>query len=151
MKLKFIIPIALTLSLTVFGCSHKSDEAKNEHDHSHHVENNATTSLTLNNGKRWNMDDHTRSMISKMETTFLGANHTNKDSLNEAGTTLTKQVDTLIAGCTMEGKSHDQLHIFLTDYIPTVHNLAKDKDLNSARSTAILLKEQLKIYRQHFK
>ncbi|AFI83962.1 hypothetical protein Q7A_1124 [Methylophaga nitratireducenticrescens] len=121
-------------------------------DNAHSNHNKAMTSeLSLNNGDRWEMDDHTRKMASKMEETFLGADHSTLASLNAVGAQLEAQLDVLIEGCTMEGKAHEQLHIFLTDYIPTVHNLAKAEDHETAKNSAIKIKGELEAYKKHFK
>ncbi len=144
-----VIIISLSISLFTFGL-HAADDA-HSHGHSNHGSTVAASGLSLNNGDQWEMDDHTRKMSSKMEETFFGADHSNQASLNALGTQLETQIGELIKGCTMSGEAHDQLHIFLTDYIPTIQNLAKAEDYETARNSAIKLKGNLETYKKHFK
>lgn len=151
-NISFIL-ISLVISLFAFGysvSSHASDES-HSHGHSEHAGEATAGGLSLNNGDRWEMDDHTRKMSSKMEKTFFGADHSNQASLNALGGQLETQLGELVNGCTMSGEAHNQLHIFLSDYIPTVKNLANAKDYETARNSAIKLKGNLETYKKHFK
>ena len=144
-----VILISLSLSLFTFGL-HAADEA-HSHGHSKHSGEVAASGLSLNSGDRWEMDDHTRKMSSKMQETFFGADHSNQASLNAMGVQLEAQLNDLINGCTMDGEAHAQLHVFLSDYIPNVKNLAMAEDYDTARSSAIKLKGNLETYKKHFK
>ncbi len=139
---KFLITIMI--SIVSFG----SLAATHEHSHEH---NNKAVALKLNNGSKWKMDEHTRKMSSQMEETFFAADHSNLVNLKMLGEQLEEQLGELIKGCTMSGEAHDQLHLFLADYVPTVQNLAKAKDYDKARSTAIKIKGNLETYKNHFK
>ncbi len=143
-----VILISLSISFFAIGL-HAADDAHN-HAHSKHS-GAAASALTLNNGDRWEMDDHTRDLSSKMQKTFSGADHSTQASLNALGVKLGAQLDDLIKGCTMDGEAHAQLHVFLTDYIPAVKNLTTAKDYDTARSSAIKLKGDLDTYKKHFK
>jgi len=145
--------ISSFIFLFMFGCAEHLHTAKEKtaHEHGNHGSEAAISGLKLNNGVRWEMDGHTRTMSSKMEKTFFNADHSTQSSLNAMGVQLEAQLDVLIAGCTMDGEAHNQLHMFLNDYIPTVNNLSKAKDLESARGEAIKLKGQLEAYKTHFK
>ncbi len=138
------IIITLLLSFLSFGLL----AATHAHNHEH---SNQAIELKLNNGNRWEMDAHTRKISSKMEETFFATDHTNLTNLKALGEQLEDQIGELIKGCTMSGEAHDQLHIFLADYVPTVQKLAKAKKFDTARSTAIKLKGNLETYKKHFK
>ena len=86
-----------------------------------------------------------------MEQSFFQADHSTLTGLNGAGAQLDAQLKELINGCTMQGESHNQLHIFLNDYMPTVKGLAEAKDYETARDSAIRLKGQLESYKHYFK
>jgi len=150
---KSILAIFLCTSLAMFGCTKKQHVTHegDGHEHSNHGSEIAVNRLSLKNGERWDMDGHTRAMLLKMEKTFFGADHSTQSGLNAAGAKLEKQLDDLIAGCTMHGEAHDQLHIFLSDYIPTIRHLAKAEDYDAARGSAIKLKGQLEMYKKYFK
>lgn len=146
---KSILIVLLTIATSIAGHGYAAES--HSHGHSDHGGATAVAGLGLNNGERWEMDDHTRTMSQKMEKTFFEADHSTQTGLNAVGTKLESQMEELIAGCTMQGKAHDQLHVFLTDHIPTIQALAKAGDYESARESAIKLKGQFETYRKHFK
>ncbi len=80
----------------------------------------AELGLELNAGRKWEMDKHTRSMFSAM-TEKIDA-HTGGDR-KSLGASLQADLGELIAGCTMTGDAHDQLHKFLVLYMPAVSAL----------------------------
>lgn len=78
--------------------------------------------LELNQGRRWGMDDHTRSVFARMEASLLTADldALEGEGLKHAGSGLQTDINELIAGCTMTGDAHDQLHLYLTGFVPAV-------------------------------
>lgn len=146
---KSILVALVALSTTFAPYGYTADE--HSHGHDSHVSAAAPANLSLNNGERWEMDDHTRAMSQKMQKTFFSADHSTLEGLNTAGTALEQQLQELIAGCTMTGKAHDQLHVFLNEHVPTINALAKADEYASARENAIRLKGQLETYQKHFK
>lgn len=120
-----------------------------EHSHTKH-HHTAKLALELNNGSKWEMDEHTRNMSKKMKQTFLTAEHANLESLNNLGKQLQSQLDVLIRGCTMTGEAHDQLHVFLSTHMPAIHALESASDYASAKKHAIELKHQFEVYGEYF-
>ncbi len=127
--------------------------AYNSQDHSQHSHTmeKSAHGLILQDGKLWAMDKHTRTLSKKMKQTFVSADHSSQASLNTLGKKLQTQLDELIAGCTMTGEAHDQLHIFLTKHIPTIKALSEANNYDSARASAIKLKGQFENYQKFFK
>jgi len=150
--MKKILSIIL-VPLFIFGSSQQLYATQQEHSHEHsaNIKETAINRLSLNHGERWKMDKHTRLMSVKMKKTFFDADHSTQVSLNAVGIKLETQLNEMIAGCTMNGEAHNQLHLFLTDYIPTVKNLAKAKNLDIARKSAIKIKGYLEAYNKYFK
>lgn len=148
-----ILPLLFSISFFAFGFAEKSHATDDAHSHGHseHAGKMMARGLSLNNGVRWEMDEHTRKMSLKMEKTFFAADHSNQASLKAMGTQLDTQLSELIKGCTMSGEAHDQLHIFLSDYIPTIKSITNAEDYETARNSAIKLKENLQAYKKHFK
>lgn len=144
-----ILVALLTLSATLTTYGYAAEQPGHAHDS--HASVAASADLSLNSGERWEMDDHTRAMSQKMQETFFTADHSSLEGLNAAGSTLENQMQELIAGCTMTGKAHEQLHLFLNEHIPTIDALSKADDYASARENAIRLKGQLETYQKHFK
>ena len=132
----------------------QTDHADHDHaeDHSGHDHADSTESglegLSLNDGKKWLMDDHTRSSFSTMAESFLSANHAmmGVDGLKQVGADLRQDINGLIQGCTMTGESHNQLHVLLTGYIASVDALAASGQINDA----IKVKGFLEEYAEYF-
>jgi hypothetical protein len=51
----------------------------------------------------------------------------------------------------MDGAAHSQLHLFLSEYIPTIDRLARAEDYAAARKEAIALKGHFSTYKQYFR
>ena len=122
-------------------------------DHSHGAHHHALNKheLTLNEGQKWQMDEHTRKMSKQMKSTFFSADHSDLKSLKSLGSNLQSQLDSLISGCTMTGKAHDQLHVFLSEHIPTISALTNAENYDTAKKNAIELKGQFEMYERYFK
>jgi hypothetical protein len=123
------------------------DDSPQGHNHSQETQ---ISGMELNNGKKWKMDDHTRSMFIKMLSSFTASDHSAVEELQKSGVQLKGQIDDLIKGCTMTGDAHNQLHIFLTGYIPAVEMLASSSDLKSGRDQALKVKWFLDMYDDYF-
>jgi len=143
-RLKTAIISLITLTL-VLSCS--DDHAKAEsHDAQHKttVHDAKPVGLVLDDGKKWEMDEHTRTSFAKMADSYLNADHTTMDATNLKAVAgdLQAELDVLIQGCTMTGEAHNQLHVYLTGYIPAVKALSQNGDSESAKQ----VKHYLEIY-----
>ncbi len=129
MKNSVAIPALLISLFFNAGCdSDHSDAHSTDHqsvdsatDHSAHMhESSEESQITLNNGEKWLMDEHTRSMFKQMSSRL------ESDAAGKAlGELLKADLDKLIAGCTMTGEAHNQLHLYLSKVMPTIHSLAE--------------------------
>ena len=132
--------------------NHKVSTVSNDHSHQAHDHSQETqiSGMKLDNGKKWKMDDHTRAMFKKMVSSFTASDHSAVAGLQKSGVQLKGQIDDLIKGCTMAGDAHNQLHVFLTGYIPAVEMLASSSDLKSGRDHALKVKGILDRYDDYF-
>ncbi len=105
------------------------------------MENNIE-GMDLNDGKKWQMDKHTRESFNEMAEYFLSKDIglLSQDQLKEQGNILQSYLDNLIQGCTMQGKEHDQLHTFLMLYMPEVEALSKTGNKENALKAQYYLK-----------
>jgi len=94
----------------------------------------AIVALELDDGHKWKVDDHTRSVFAEMKEIFLGADHRSlgEEGLKKTGADLQAKLHELIRGCTMTGAAHDQLHVYLTGYMPAVATLAETGRMEEA-------------------
>ncbi len=138
-----LVPITTCIALLVL-CILSCDHHEGHHDHSDHGDSHShssqqhasshdthassTENLRLNGDDKWQMDGHTRKMFAEMTARFQDINHSSlsQSQLKILGADLEKDLEKLIAGCTMEGEAHEELHKYLTAYMPTVQQLAME-------------------------
>lgn len=130
--LQKIVFAALTLAVMA-GCGDMHDShADHAAEHSH--TETATTQLQLNHGAKWRLDEHTRTQFHIMHDRISAA-----AASKELGNKLQQDVDQLIAGCTMTGEAHQQLHVFLAQLLPAVTALKETGDAAAASQVQALL------------
>ena len=98
--------------------------------------------LALNGDAKWTMDDHTRTMFTAM-TARVSAD---TDAGVDLGKLLQADVQSLIAGCTMHGEAHDELHKYLMTLLPAVNSLAETGNQEAAQT----VQDHLELYPRYF-
>lgn len=139
MRLFTIFTSITFMALSGCGGDH-ADHADSTHA-AHAHDPSSDLQLSLNDGVKWKMDDHTRStyieMVSVAESELTG---------KALGVQLQNKLNKLISGCTMTGEAHNQLHIFLTEFMPVVKELSETGDSESSNRA----KELLHSYPKYF-
>jgi hypothetical protein len=136
------------LLLTTIGCSLHSHSHRGHEAHSSSPSSSQDHGLVLNGTRKWKTDEHTSAVFSLMSARVFEQDLKSQsgDDLKELGISLRQDIDDLIAGCTMEGDAHNELHKFLVLYIPEVEQLRKLGDLDNANNVG----ELLEVYLQYF-
>ncbi|MBZ0167297.1 MAG: hypothetical protein K8I00_10870 [Candidatus Omnitrophica bacterium] len=144
--------IVIVISVCLYSGISFASADRHGHD-SVHVDSHESVvkvehGLMLNDGKKWKMDHHTKSIFSKMAKEILDRDMSLKSSeeLKLIATGLALDIQSLISDCTMTGAAHDQLHKFLAGYMPAVYDL---KEYGRKESAAII-KEYLQAYSNYF-
>ncbi|PHQ81952.1 MAG: hypothetical protein COB69_03200 [Phycisphaera sp.] len=106
--------------------------------------------LSLNDGKKWLMDDHTRTSIASLKGIVDGASIDSLESATALGGELKGAMTELIQGCTMEGPSHNMLHGFLGKFMPKLDSLTEAVNLEAAQGTFTEIKSMLAGYSNIF-
>ena len=85
--------------------------------------------LTLNDGKTWSMDAHTRAAMARLATIVAGGASANTvAAYHDVAQKLQDELKVLVRGCTMDGPNHDMLHVYLSALFPRVGKLAEGGD-----------------------
>lgn len=107
--------------------------------------------LKLDDGKKWKMDDHTRAALGTIEARLAKGPATDDIAGYKAlGAELDGEIQNLVRGCTMTGPAHDQLHVWLTRFIPAVGALGEAADLGAAKGKRVEITTLVAAARQHF-
>lgn len=143
-------------ALLVMGCGNAANEPTTgttntqavAHDAHQHEE--SSDALELDNGNRWKVNE-------EMKVFVQGGENLVQAYLADGGSdhaALARQVkeqnDQLIKSCTMQGKSHDELHKWLHPHIAMVKELANETDAAKASERVSELQHSYALYHQYF-
>ena len=145
-KLHFVLVISL-----ITGCNqHSGDSKSHQHELGTPDANKETraTTLTLNAGKKWKLDDPTRENIRLIRETFENAEPTKPDYTTLAADLQAKS-NKLVSECKMSGKDHDMLHLWLTDYLSSLKEMNAN-DLEAQEAGFYKIESQLRVFDQYF-
>jgi hypothetical protein len=126
----------LCLGLMVFSCKnkevHESTETVmvtgDEHAHDH----TATVGIELDNGQKWQINKEMMPFLQEGEKMVNDFHGTQLSDYTNLAAELKKVNNQLISSCTMEGKSHDELHKWLNPHLGLVIALKNASDLSTA-------------------
>lgn len=144
----------LTVSMFLFSCgnhSHEGSKTQSEttaQENHHHDEDSKT--IELNNGEKWKVNPemmvHVRSMENEINA-FKGKDLADYKTL---ATKLGEYNKSLISSCTMEGKSHDELHVWLLPHIDLTDKLLKAENETEATKGLEDIRTSMKTFNQYF-
>ena len=134
--------LSILVAFTTLSSSYATTKEPHSETPSHnHKANHENHHLSLNHGAKWVMDAHTREMFETM-TQRLESN--SKPEL--LGSQLDEDIKKLIKGCTMTGRAHDQLHLYLTSLIPAIEALKSEQSMDKLHA----VKHALNNYKRYF-
>lgn len=140
--------IFFTLLLTIAAISCKN----NTHQHTDQTQDmtSPVETIELNDNAKWVINEEMKPFLTESETIL---NKYIEDGSTDY-VTLAKQLKDknsgLIKSCTMEGKSHDELHKWLHPHMELIESLQKAEDANSANSIISELKQSYETFNQYF-
>lgn len=143
----------MALGVIAASCDHRHGD---EHDHqameseaSHHHDGDGG-SLQLNDGEKWEADEHTFSLVKEMKSELSAYEKSGKDEYHVLADTLTRQLNTLVVGCTMTGPAHDELHKWLVPVTENIKGLGGAQVASDARGEIMELEKSLAAFDEFF-
>ena len=127
--------IAIILTILTISCNSSSKQSKSE------------ATIELNNGQKWTINSEMTPYILEAEQ-ILNQNN-NSDYKSLAGQLEVKNKN-LIKSCTMNGKSHDELHKWLHPHIQLVKALDDAKNEQEANQIIDKLKKSFQTFNTYF-
>jgi len=125
---------SLAIVFLLFSCQNTSD----------------TASIELNNGEKWQVNAEMMPPIeasTKLISVF--ATNDNKDYKGLAEK-LKENNKLLISSCTMDGKSHDELHKWLHPYMILVDELENAADESVGNEVFLKIEQSFETFNQYF-
>ncbi len=130
------------------GICKKQQKVCHKNKENPHHNNKPHAKLTLNDGNKWAMDTHTKTVLQQMKNDFSSVviSENNTEALKASGKQQQGHIQRLIKGCTMKGAPHDQLHLLLEKLIPAINTLNESGSIASAKE----VKTHLALYSAYF-
>lgn len=154
-NMKVLTISILTIGLFLSSCGNKSNQEPNEsmessshEDHQNDDDaDNKSQTIELNNGEKWKVNAEMVPFI--LDGQEILSKYTGSD-YKALAIQLKEKNSGLIKSCTMDGKSHDELHKWLHPHIELINSLEKAENLESANAIIANLNESFKTYSTYF-
>ncbi len=144
----------LIFSIALFSCGNsveeetQADHGSMVHEEHHYNENSA--GIELNNGEKWEVNKEMKPYVSNSQELLNDYIENQKNDYVALAEDLEQQSNLLIKSCTMEGKSHDELHKWLHPHMELVAALKNTNDENEAKILIARLEQSFGVYHQYF-
>lgn len=149
---KGAMALVIPLALLAGACGHAAKEDSHSHEGEQTEHHHATEDLglQLNNGAKWEADDHTRNAVAGMKQTVLAFEQSQQQDYNALGDSLTRELNTLVAGCTMKGPAHDELHKWLVPLTENIKGLSAGPAAANAGTRVANIEASLNEFGEYF-
>jgi len=139
------IIMLILFTVTLMGCQSRDEKTANKETHQPadtssvqdmEHKSNSEDELQLNNGSKWKLDEKTRENIGLIRQTIM-------DSAASPSVIpqLRKQTDKLVSDCRMEGKAHEALHLWLTEFLEHLKEAGNKEESKEEKGVARLKKD----------
>ena len=150
MKKVFVLGISVLFLWSCNNTTEKSTTHQETENHAEHRQDESSESIELNNGEKWLVNEEMKPFVMKGEelvNSYIQDNQTDYKALAQQ---LIEQNNQLIKSCTMNGKSHDELHKWLHPHLEIVNALEEEKDAAKANEIVLQLQKSYQDYHQYF-
>jgi len=152
--MKKIIFLAAS-SIILWSCKNNAENNKPTIDTTiqekqQETHNETSEVIELNNGNKWLINIEMKPFITegqKLVDAFIKNNSTEYAALAK---NLQLQNEQLIQSCTMDGKSHDELHKWLHPHLELVKELSATKDASKAKELVAQLQKSYHSFGEFF-
>jgi len=146
-----IITVAVLMS-----CKNETDQRQEENHSDQHVEQEVDKKsnkseaelISLNEGEKWKVNEEMIPHIQKSERVF---NEFEGNDYSQLSEDMMKHTNKLIQSCTMDGKSHDELHKWLHPHIELIKKLGSVEDDDKAEKLLKEIEASFEVYHKYFK
>ncbi|MFV0178326.1 hypothetical protein OBK28_01920 [Empedobacter falsenii] len=151
MKKTIVVAMSVMLFWNCNTTSEKNAMQSEVQDETAHQHNENSDIIELNNGEKWKVNEEMKPFVSKGEelvNTYIQTNGTDYKLLAEE---IKSENSKLIKSCTMQGKSHDELHKWLLPHLEIVKTLETETDSAKATHAVTNLQQSYQDYHKNFK
>ncbi len=133
------------------------DTVEEVHEHhdtdmaSHALNNAWVSEIKLDDGNKWDANIETTEGVNKMLNIVKSSETKNVEGYHALASELNEVKNFVVKECTMEGPSHDNLHVFLHPLIEKIEALGKVTTTEEGAEVTASIKENLDGYYTYFK
>ena len=137
--------------------SHENTEAATNTHHDDHqlsdggLSNAWTNDIKINDGEKWEANPETNEGVQKMKQRLNTATLNTLEDYHKLATQLNEDKNYVIKNCTMQGASHDNLHIWLLPLIAKIEALTETTSVEEASTITQNIEANVNGYSNYFK
>ena len=150
MKKVIVFGMSLMLLWSCNNSTEKSTTHQETENHAEHRHDESSEAIELNNGEKWLVNEEMKPFVLKGEELVNAYIQNNQTDYKALAKQLKEQNNQLIKSCTMNGKSHDELHKWLHPHLEIVNALEEEKDAAKANEIVLQLQKSYQDYHQYF-
>ncbi len=116
----------------------------------HSLNNAWVNDIKLDNGNKWQANMETTEGVDKMLNLVNDSEPKTVEDYHNLASRLNEDKNFVVKKCTMEGPSHDNLHVFLHPLIEKIEALGKIETVYEGSEVTASIKENLEGYYNYF-
>lgn len=167
--MKKTILLSMLISIVMLSCNKQNDENQTEDKASQSTEmmhqkqkrkqmhknadlgNAWVDEIQMNKNKRWKANPETNQGVENMLSSIESAELKTLEDYHQLASKLNEEKNFVVKKCTMEGPSHDNLHVFLHPLIEKITALQKTTTVKESAEIIESIKDNLNKYYNYFK
>jgi len=157
---------SILLSISIIGCKNQSQQEDtlqevtmeqeeqtpdDSAEKDFNLSNNWIHDIALNGSEKWEANPETTEGVENMLDLINETETETIEDYHNLGSKLNEEKNYIIKECTMEGPSHDNLHVFLHPLIDKVDALLETQSATEAEEIVQSMKTNLQKYYDYFK
>lgn len=118
--------------------------------HTEEAHEDAGAVIELDNGSKWMVNNEMKPFVSKGEELINAYLQSGQTDYKQLARQIKEQNNLLIKSCTMDGKSHEELHKWLHPHLEMVEELEREEDGAMSKELISHLQKSYERYHQYF-
>ena len=139
--------------LLLWSCNNSTEKSTTHQETENHAERHYdenSEGIELNSGEKWLVNEEMKPFVLKGEELVNAYIQDGKADYKTLAEQLKDQNSQLIKSCTMDGKSHDELHKWLHPHLEIVKALENETDATKANEVVQQLQSSYQKYHLYF-
>ena len=150
--MKKIIVLGIS-SFLLWSCNSNAEKSATHQEAETHVAHQSDENseiMELNNGEKWVVNEEMKPFVLKGSELANAYIEDGQSDYKALASQLKDQNNQLIKSCTMDGKSHDELHKWLHPHLEIVKALEDETDEAKANQIVLSLQKSYQDYHHYF-